>query len=44
MAENKLNIEWLETSQVKPYERNAKKHPQSQVEHIANSLARFGWK
>lgn len=29
--------------QVKPYAKNAKKHPQKQVEQIANSIKRFGW-
>ena len=28
---------------VKPYSKNAKKHPEEQVEIIANSLKRFGW-
>lgn len=27
-----------------PYEKNAKKHPAEQIEHIANSLKQFGWK
>ena len=29
---------------LKPYEKNAKKHPDDQVEHIANSLKEFGWR
>jgi len=28
---------------IKPYENNAKKHPEKQVELIANSIKRFGW-
>lgn len=28
---------------VKPYEKNAKKHPPEQIELIAKSIARFGW-
>lgn len=26
-----------------PYEKNAKQHPPEQIEHIANSIKRFGW-
>lgn len=29
--------------QLKPYEKNAKKHPKEQIEQIANSLKEFGW-
>lgn len=39
-----MNITWLNIDQVKPYEKNAKKHPDEQVKWIANSLQRFGWK
>lgn len=28
---------------VTPYSKNAKKHPQKQMEQIANSIKRFGW-
>lgn len=28
---------------IKPYAKNAKKHPQKQVELIAKSISRFGW-
>ena len=38
-----MKIETLKISAVKPYEKNAKKHPDEQVEIIANSLKRFGW-
>ena len=34
----------MDINSIKPYERNAKKHPAEQVEYIANSLKRFGWK
>lgn len=44
MAKDQLNIEWVDIGSVKPYEKNAKKHPQDQVAHIAASLRRFGWK
>jgi len=40
----KMDIQWRDIETVKPYERNAKKHPDDQVGHIANSLQRFGWK
>lgn len=40
----KMDIQWRDIETVKPYERNAKKHPDDQVQHIANSLKRFGWK
>ena len=39
-----MQIKEVPISEVTPYERNAKKHPQDQIEHIANSLKRFGWK
>lgn len=29
--------------EIKPYEKNAKQHPQKQVELIAKSISRFGW-
>lgn len=41
---DQMQIEWLGIDSVKPYEKNAKKHDREQVEHIANSLKRFGWK
>lgn len=39
-----MQIKEVPISEVTPYERNAKKHPQEQIEYIANSLKRFGWK
>ena len=38
-----MNIENIAIKDIKPYERNAKKHPEEQVEHIANSIKEFGW-
>ena len=38
-----MKIEQLSVSEIKPYEKNAKKHPPEQVEHIANSIREFGW-
>lgn len=39
-----MDIKMINISDVIPYEKNAKKHPEEQVEHIANSIKRFGWK
>ena len=39
-----LKIVWMPIREVKPYEKNAKKHPKDQVEKIAQSLQTFGWK
>ena len=33
-----LKIEYMSLSDIKPYRRNAKKHPAEQVEQIANSI------
>ena len=30
--------------EIKPYEKNAKKHPEDQIQHIANSINQFGFK
>ena len=38
-----MQIEYVSVGSIKPYERNAKKHPDEQVEHIANSIREFGW-
>lgn len=34
---------WIDPKEVTPYERNAKKHDEKQIENIANSISRFGW-
>lgn len=39
-----MEIIELDIKDLKPYANNAKKHPEAQVEHIANSLREFGWK
>lgn len=39
-----LKIEYLPLDALKPYSRNAKKHPDEQVEHIANSIREFGFR
>lgn len=37
-----LKIEMLKIKDLKPYKRNAKKHPKKQIERIANSIESFG--
>lgn len=39
-----MEIVQVKTSELVPYERNAKEHPQDQVEHIANSIKAFGFR
>lgn len=39
---NELKIEVLKVDDLKPYVKNAKKHPKKQVERIANSIEAFG--
>ena len=34
---------WIDPKDVKPYERNAKKHDEKQIKNIVNSIQRFGW-
>lgn len=38
-----MKIEILKTSELKPYEKNAKKHPQKQVDLLAANIERFGF-
>ena len=38
-----MNITWVAPDTLIPYPGNAKQHPPEQVEHIANSIKRFGW-
>lgn len=37
------NVVWVSPEELIPYEKNAKAHPISQVEKIANSIKAFGW-
>lgn len=37
-----LTIEYVDINTIKPYERNAKKHPKEQVEQIKKSIKEFG--
>lgn len=38
-----MEIKQMSVKDIVPYEKNAKKHPAEQVEHIANSIKEFGW-
>lgn len=38
-----MKIEKIKIEKLKPYKLNAKKHPQSQIEGIAESIKRFGF-
>ena len=38
-----MNIVNMPTGDLIPYENNTKIHPPEQVDHIANSIKRFGW-
>lgn len=38
-----MNIKYIKTSDLKPYERNAKKHPKDQIEKISKSIKEFGF-
>ena len=39
-----MDITYLSTDIIKPYPQNAKKHPDDQIEYIANSIREFGFK
>lgn len=41
--EQELNIVYKAIKELKPYKKNAKKHPKEQVERIANSIKEFGF-
>lgn len=38
-----MDVKMMAVEEIQPYEKNAKKHPEDQVEHIANSIREFGW-
>lgn len=38
----KLQVEYVPITEIKPYRRNAKLHPQEQIEQIKNSMKEFG--
>lgn len=37
-----LKIEYLPIDDLKPYDRNAKEHPQKQIDQIIESIKQFG--
>lgn len=39
-----LEIVYLSPGELTPYAKNAKQHPDEQVEHIANSIREFGFR
>jgi DNA modification methylase len=40
----KYDIEFIKVNDLHPYEKNAKKHPQEQIEYIKNSIKEFGFR
>lgn len=38
-----LKIDYIPISDIKPYKRNAKQHPEEQIQQIANSIREFGF-
>lgn len=42
--DNKIEIRYVEIGRLKPYEKNAKKHPEEQVNQIAESIREFGFR
>ena len=43
MAMEQFNVEWKDIMGVKPYARNAKKHDETQIANVAESIRQFGW-
>lgn len=39
---DKLKIEYVDINSIKPYEKNAKLHPEEQIEQIKKSIEQFG--
>ena len=39
---NNIKVEYIKIEDLKPYSRNAKKHPKKQIKLIANSIEQFG--
>jgi hypothetical protein len=40
----KINIHKMQIDEIKPYERNAKKHPKEQLKHLADIVREIGWR
>ena len=43
-TENPVHIQYVDIERIIPYEKNAKIHDQKQIDNVAESLRRFGWK
>jgi site-specific DNA-methyltransferase (adenine-specific) len=43
MEQNRMKIEDMALADLKPYERNAKKHDERQVENVMESIKQFGF-
>ena len=42
-AEMSLNVQYIETDKLKPYEKNARKHKEKDIEAIMSSIQQFGF-
>ena len=40
---NNIKIEYLPIKDLKPYERNAKKHDETQIKNVMESIKQFGF-
>ena len=38
----KLKIEYVDINSIRPYEKNAKLHPEEQIEQIKKSIEQYG--
>lgn len=38
-----MKVEWIDPDALIPYANNAKKHPQEQIDRLANGIKAFGW-
>ena len=38
-----LKVELWDIERVKPYPKNAKTHPDEQIERLSRTISRFGW-
>lgn len=38
-----MKIEFIDISQIKPYEKNPRKIPEEAIQMVANSIKKFGW-
>lgn len=43
MQENKIDYPFIDINELKPYENNARLHPQEQINKIVNSIKEFGF-